>query len=350
MPAALPWCNAKCNIGLIHFCKSVPRCSKESFIKLSQRSRSFLFTYHLDDELVRKLWNEQEEDQEEAIRRRPDFDTICSSFVGDRDNLVLAIWQLEMCPETKRYHFQGYVEYKNALRMGTIKTYFGGDRLHLEARRGSRQSAIAYCSKEDTRVAGPWNLGSLPAKSQGKRSDLADVADQLLEGRSLSTIAESFPIQYIKYHRGIQSLHGIRARKGRTWRTVIVDVYIGDSGAGKTRRAIEESAGDFYILDQGERVWFDGYDGEGTLIIDDFYGWIKYGKLLRILDGHPFRCEVKGSFTWASWEKVIITSNDHPRTWYDRGLTPALRRRITSVSRFRSVDGEVFTSIVNLDE
>lgn len=337
--------------GLIHFDKSVPSCSKESFIKLSGKTRSYLFTYHLDEDLTAKLYfPEAKEAQEELIRRRPEFETICGSFVANRDSLVFAVWQLEVCPETRRPHFQGYVEYKNPVRMGFVKAHFGGDRLHVEARRGSRESAVTYCTKEDTRIAGPWDVGSLPSKSQGKRTDLHDVADALLEGRSLSAVAESYPVSFIKYHRGIQSLHGIRARNRREWRTLTVDVFIGESGAGKTRRAISEHSESYFILDQGERVWFDGYDGELALIIDDFYGWIKYGKLLRILDGHPFRCEIKGSFTWAAWTHVIVTSNDHPRTWYDRGLTPALRRRITKVTRFRLVDGQLFTSLVDLDE
>ena len=117
-------------------------------------------------------------------------------------------------------------------------------------------------------------------------------------------------------------------------RSVLVLVYWGDSGTGKTRKAIEDSGSDFFILDQGERVWFDGYDGEKTLIVDDYYGWIKYGMLLRILDGHPYRAEIKGGFRWALWTRVIITSNKKPEDWYQQGLTPALKRRITKVVHF----------------
>ena len=41
-------------------------------------------------------------------------------------------------------------------------------------------------------------------------------------------------------------------------------------------------------------LWFDGYRGQKTLILDDFYGWLKYGDLLKILEGHPYRCQMKG--------------------------------------------------------
>ena len=126
----------------------------------------------------------------------------------------------------------------------------------------------------------------------------------------------------------------IKKKQSKQFRNVQVEIYVGEAGSGKTRKAIEEAGDDYYILDQSERVWFDGYDYEKTLIIDDFYGWIKYGQLLRILDGHQYRCEIKGGFKYAAWTKVIITSNAQPNEWYQKGLTPALQRRISNITRF----------------
>lgn len=56
-------------------------------------------------------------------------------------------------------HYQIYIEMKVQKRLTWMKNTFG-NRIHLEGRRGSQNQAIAYCTKEDTRVigglAGSW--------------------------------------------------------------------------------------------------------------------------------------------------------------------------------------------------
>ena len=40
-------------------------------------------------------------------------------------------------------------------------------------------------------------------------------------------------------------------------------------------------------------LWFDGYRGQKTILLDDFYGWIKYHTLLQITDGYPYQAPTK---------------------------------------------------------
>lgn len=256
-----------------------------------------------------------------------------ADLLAVNSKLRCGVWQLERCPSTGRLHLQGYVEFTAPMRMGAVKQLIGAS-THLERRQGTRDQAIEYCRKEESRVRGPWTYGDLGSVVPGRRSDLDQVSERILDGASLDEVVEAFPSQYVRYRRGIEALHQRTSLKRiRQWRDVGVHVYFGDSGAGKTRRAVEENP-NYFILDQGERVWFDGYEGQECLIIDDFYGWIKYGQLLRILDGHRYRAEVKGGFTWAAWLKIVITSNKHPSEWYSSGLTEALRRRISLVLHF----------------
>lgn len=279
---------------------------------MTQRVRNWCFTLFVDEE--------------------KDY----GSYISGGDKLRCAVWQLERCPETERLHLQGYVEFTAPMRMAAVKTFLASSSVHLEPRKGPRDAAIAYCRKEDSRAGGPWEHGDLGDLRPGKRTDLDQLAERLRDGGSIRELIEDSPGQFVRYHRGLENLHNrMQQERARPFRKLTVMVYHGLAGVGKTRRAIDESGGDFYILDQGERVWFDGYDGQGTLIIDDFYGWIKYGQLLRILDGYPYRCEIKGSFTWALWTKVFITSNKAPDTWYSAGLTEALARRITSIEEIR---------------
>jgi len=259
-----------------------------------------------------------------------------SRIFDGMDSIRCAVWQLELSPETSRLHLQGYAEFRTPFRMAAVKSLLGST-VHLEPRKGTRQQAIDYCRKEDTRFAGPWQFGDVNDVRPGKRNDLHELAEAIAGGASRRGVVEDFGHLYIRYSRGVENLLSVRAMyKVPEWRELTTVVYHGQAGTGKTRRAVEANPGDYFILQSGERVWFDGYEGESTLIIDDFYGWIKYGLLLSMLDGYRLRVEVKGGFTYANWTKVFITSNDPPEAWYQKGLTPALRRRITEIHHFEN--------------
>lgn len=286
------------------------------------RLRNYCFT----------LFTENKDDEEESHRR----------VVPEESTVRFAIWQLEVCATTGRRHYQGYVEFNNSMRVSAVKALLGGT-VHLEKRRGSREQAIEYCRKDDTKIAGPWTIGDEDCVQPGKRTDLDNIGREILDGANLSSIVEKYPGTYIKYRRGIEALvfRSAADQCRSAFRELRVMVYYGDAGAGKTRKAIEECGADYFILDQSERVWFDGYEGQKNLIIDDFYGWIKWGTLLRILDGHPYRGEIKGGFVWALWTKVYITSNIPVDEWYpnitDERRRAALNRRITERKHFSLV-------------
>lgn len=251
-------------------------------------------------------------------------------LVDSADLVRYAIWQLERCPESGRLHLQGYIELHDKMRVGRLKRLLGSSSLHAEARRGKRDQAREYCRKEESRVAGPWEFGTFDRRSS-RPNGLSEVTDRIQGGASIRTVMEEFPCWYVRYRSGLSHLAAEQARKAiPSWRNVQVHVYWGATGTGKTRKACDDAGDDGFILDQGERVWFDGYSGESTLIIDDFYGWIKYGMLLRILDGHKYRAEVKGSHVWAAWTTVVITSNKAPEEWYSEGMRDALARRLAT--------------------
>ena len=73
------------------------------------------------------------------------------------------------------------------------------------------------------------------------------------------------------------------------------------------------------------------------MIIDEFEGELPLRILLRMLDGHPLKMEIKGGYTHPVWEQVIITSNHHPLDWYpnaDEHKRGALLRRLTEIKEF----------------
>lgn len=189
--------------------------------------------------------------------------------------------------------------------------------------------------KTDTRVEGPWEEGNWEAGGQGRRSDLEDVYDMLKEERSLLEVLEEHPGTFIRYGRGIKDAKFMLNQvASREFRHVKCTVLIGKAGVGKTRLVYgAEGLDKVFKLDQGPRgaIWFDGYSGEDTLLIDEFYGWIEWSMFLNMLDGYQLRLPVKNGHAWARWTKVYITSNKDINTWFEQGTPPELKRRIFRV-------------------
>ncbi len=260
-----------------------------------------------------------------------------TSFVDDlpvaynKEIVRYIIYQREECPDTKKQHWQGYIEFYDNVRIGQVKKIIGES--HLEFRKGTRTEAREYCRKADTAIAGTvFEFGVWREEVTRKRK----LSDMLRTDMTLDELIEQDPHLFVMYHRGLKALFSLRsAKKAKLFRKVVVTVYIGPTGSGKTRRACQEP--DHFFLPCSEKTWFDGYKGESCLILDDFYGNIKYSQLLRILDGYEIQLPVKGGFIWGMWTKVIITSNAEPSEWYKMGFTPALRRRINFIIQLANV-------------
>lgn len=60
-------------------------------------------------------------------------------------------------------------------------------------------------------------------------------------------------------------------------------------------------------------LWFDGYNGEKVLLIDEFcLQDVPVPYLLRLLDNYPMDLQVKNGMTSACWDTVILISNLDP--------------------------------------
>ncbi len=224
---------------------------------------------------------------------------------------------------------------------------------HVEIMKGQPKQARDYCIKDDTRLPydkyvdycqlngieprgtqGPYEVGDCPGP-QGRRSDLSNFTDEMKAGRSLAEVALENPTVFVKYHSGFQKLAFYMNQDASSqWRTVNVEVLYGATGVGKTRGAIElankDTRGWFLMRkDDGKTLWWDGYTGQTTIILDEFHGnWCTYKGLLGILDGHPFRVPIKGGHEWARWTTVYITSSTDYKGWYSRTEYSELERRI----------------------
>lgn len=255
----------------------------------------------------------------------------------EKEFVQFYIGQQELCPKTNSLHFHVHLELKKQTRLTTIQNkILHAENCHIE-KVIDRKGSIKYCSKLETRIKGPWSFGE--QKEPGKRNDLETVKNMLKNGDKLEKINEECTETYIKYSKGIkESKFLFDKQKSKQIRIQDVTLIYGEAGVGKSKEVWELTKGmeDTYKLDtEGSNLWFDGYDGEKTLWIDEFDGsGISLTYFLKMLDIYPLRLPIKGNYTFAQWNKIIITSNKHFRDWYP-GITKeqykAIERRIHNV-------------------
>ncbi|ARO38300.1 replicase [Circovirus sp.] len=254
----------------------------------------------------------------------PDFKSL--------DKVRYATWQLER-GECGTPHLQGYVELDSPQRFSYFRTILGG--AHFEQRRGTRKQAREYCTKEETREGGPWEYGVWQPEGQGNRTDLAAIKLELDAGVDEVTIASNYFGDWVRYGKRFRDYITL-CQPVRAWVTE-VQVYWGKPGTGKTWEATKQ--GPYFQMTSTQYPWWDGYNGADNVILDDFYGWIPFHGLLKLLDRYPATVQVKGGMINFAPRNIYITSNRQPDTWYkDENLDQrALMRRITSIREFTNL-------------
>lgn len=286
--------------------------------------------------------------------------TLFEPHIEELDSLKYIVFQLEKGAENGKYHIQGYAELKKPVERNWILRkwpHFDTDPtdrnstwVRPRAQGATREQAIDYAKKEETRVAGPWEVGSLA--TQGTRSDLSEIGAKLFSKVPLKRIAEEHPSSFIRYGQGIRRL----ASDVLNWTTCdwhpCIIVFYGDSNAGKTYAARSFAGPDHYqfMVQHGSTVWWDGYEGQEDVVFQDWgRGAISLRDFLCLWD-NGIRVNVKHGTTKLMPKRVWITGNPAPHEWYDncKDNRKAIYRRISYCYLFKG-DYEEGTVRVTID-
>jgi len=227
--------------------------------------------------------------------------------------------QLEQS-ESEFLHWQLVAAWPKNVRLSAVRKLFGP--FHAELTKSD--AALAYVWKDDTAVPNTrFELGQ-PAFKRNDKRDWQHIWDCAKKG-DIESIEVAARVQHYRTLKLIKSDHLAPEPIERT-----IYVFWGVTGTGKSRRAWGEAGFSAYPKDPRTKFW-DGYQSNEHVVMDEFRGAIDISHLLRWFDRYPVIVEVKGSSAVLNARKIWITSNLDPRDWFpeiDTATKDALLRRL----------------------
>lgn len=237
-----------------------------------------------------------------------------------------AIYQLEEGQGGFR-HYQLWVRFKNQCALSTIAKKLNNS--HCEKVKSSA-AAKRYCSKEESRVDGPWYIGDHAERQPGQRTDLHQLEEAVKRGDDDKQLWEGNFGTMVKYHKSIGRARAALQIDSKRRQSCTIYVLWGPTGTGKSARCAEMAPNAYRLAappTDNQGLWWDGYCGQRDVIIDEFNSWIKITTLLTYLDIYPALLQIKGDTVPLVAERWFICSNTPPDEWY-RNSTDAQREAL----------------------
>lgn len=234
----------------------------------------------------------------------------------------------EICPNTRRRHYQGYIYFRNARAFTAVRRLLPG--CHIGAQRGTVDEAVDYCKKDGLY----YEIGSPPinqaAKGESSHTKWTRVV-ALAEAGDFDELKIQEPYLYITMYAKLFQCYqrALPVPKDLSGKLHDHHVWIwGPPGTGKSRYARDTWTTAF---SKPLNKWWDGYRGEETVLLDDVeldsIGMKHHIKIWS--DRYPFIAQVKFGHISIRPDRLIVTSNYSPAEVFDAStvLFEAVARR-----------------------
>jgi len=245
-------------------------------------------------------------------------------------------------------HLQGACGLASRMAFSKLKTLFGFKRSHIECMRGKPEDSKVYCSKEDPN---PFLFGDWP--QPGKRSDIRAAVLRVQNGDTMRDMArdEDGGVAVVKFHKGLTILRSLTRPMRNS--APFICWFWGPTGTGKTRCAWELAGGllerrgyaeDDIWTNSNDLSWFDGYDGQGCAIIDDFRNkHVKsFAFFLKLLDRYALVVPFKGGFVNWGPSIILITCPYNPDRCFSKRAEHVPEDIAQLLRRIKESGGGVF--------
>lgn len=272
----------------------------------------------LDPEIINFVHSEEKDKKEKNIRGRCWMVIINNPTEEDISGFEefqcrYKVWQFEKGKKCGTLHLQGAIYNDNLMNLQDLREALPRAAI-LRAK--NTKAVIAYSQKADTRVEGPYEDGNCPA--QGKRNDLLRLCQKVIEKKlDMTELAKEDPVSFVKYHKGLKLLRQ-QLIEHRTFEPEKIWLW-GKAGMGKTKYAISRFGQENVYIKDGTQ-WWDGYENEKCILVDDFEGTWPYRDFLRFLDRYKYQGQVKGGYVKINSPVIIITSEFPPEYFYEDKL------------------------------
>lgn len=261
----------------------------------------------------------------------------------EKELLQYAIFQRELGEKSKIEHFQFFLNFKNKQYFTKLKRDYLPYGCHFAPMRSDATRCKQYCSKVDTRVSGPYEIGEF--EEERARTDLLRAIKMIDEGIPYETVAQIFPSQSVMYANKLKSRElDVYSEKFKTnCRDVEIIFIYGPPRTGKTTFVNAQANFDFnniFVVENYGEYMFTGYQKQKYVVFDEFAGQVPITKMNKLLEPFPMRLNVKGGIAQASFDKIYIVSNYSLKELYQTAKVEqyesykAFCERINKIIRF----------------
>lgn len=213
-------------------------------------------------------------------------------------------------------HIQGALIIHNKISNTAIRKKLKGFNCDIKFKKSTHKQLFSYCLKgtdESKPVKewtydkpGPdydgWHFGEFPT-NQGERTDIDDIKECTTMKEAFETGHNLQCIQY--YEKYLKYYEEPRRLKPITY------WYFGSTGCSKSwlAKKLASNWGNVYHKTNKSK-WWDGYDGEQVILIDDYNTeWnITFNELLHLTGPGQCRIETKGGTRQFKGLRIWITS------------------------------------------